>query len=42
MKKKRGLGKLLMAAAMLGVVAYFAVGILGYFEDPLATTLAYS
>ena len=42
MKKKRGLGKVLMAAAMLGVVAYFAVGILGYFEDPLATTLAYS
>ena len=42
MKKKRLLGKVLMGAAMLGVVAYFGVNIAGYFEDPLTTTLAYT
>lgn len=42
MKKKRLLGKVLMAAAMLGVVAYFGINIASYFEDPLTTTLAYT
>ena len=42
MKKKKLLGKVLMIAAMLGVVAYFGVNIASYFEDPLTTTLAYT
>ena len=42
MKKKKLLGKVLMAAAMLGVVAYFGINIASYFEDPLTTTLAYT
>ena len=41
MNKKKLLGKLLMTVATLGVVAYFGVNIASYFEDPLATTLAY-
>ena len=42
MNKKKLLGKLLMTVATLGVVAYFGVNIASYFEDPLATTLAYN
>ena len=42
MKKKKLFGTVLMAAAMLGVVAYFGVNIASFFEDPLTTTLAYT
>lgn len=42
MKRKRLLGKVLMTAFTLGVVAYFGVSIASYFEDPLATTFAYT
>lgn len=43
MKEKQGLGiKLLSAALTLGVLSYFVVQALGYFNDPLSTTLAYA
>lgn len=43
MKKKTGLGmKLLTAAVTLGVLSYFVFQAVGYFNDPLSTTLAYA
>ena len=41
MNKRKLLGKVLMTAITLGVVAYFGVNIASYYEDPLVTTLAY-
>ena len=42
MKTKKLLGKVLMTAFTLGVVAYFGIHIASYFEDPLVTTFAYT
>jgi len=42
MKTKKLLGKVLLTAFTLGVVAYFGVNIASYFEDPLATTFTYT